>query len=237
MARIGVLGVSLLVHGAMIVGLGAIRARESIAATAISVVEKPQEKKQKAPEPAKVEPTPPAQKSRSVARKAAAPAPAPAPETPQAPQGPASLADVPDFGLELSGGGSGTGVALPVGGGGPAPKGPTKSVARSLNSAKPALAAPDPCTDDAGKPKPINLVQAAYTEQGRAAAVEGKVRVQITVDENGAVVDAKVLAGLGYGLDEQALAAARASTFQPAVRCGKPSRSTVTIGMRFTMQR
>ena len=39
----------------------------------------------------------------------------------------------------------------------------------------------------------------------------------------GAWSSVRVLQGLGYGLDESALAAARALTFEPATRCGKPS--------------
>ena len=82
--------------------------------------------------------------------------------------------------------------------------------------------------------RPINVPQPAFTEAARAAGVEGKVRVELTVDETGRVVDVRVLQGLGYGLDEAALSAARSATFEPALRCGKPSRATFTISMRFT---
>jgi periplasmic protein TonB len=68
-----------------------------------------------------------------------------------------------------------------------------------------------------------------------AAGIEGKVRVQLTVDETGRVVDVKLLQGLGYGLDEAALAAARQAEFEPAVRCGKAARATFNISMRFTL--
>jgi protein TonB len=76
--------------------------------------------------------------------------------------------------------------------------------------------------------------QPAYTDRAREAGVEGKVRIELTVDETGRVVAVKVLAGLGYGLDEAAVAAAQSATFEPAIRCGKPSRATFTISMRFT---
>ncbi len=39
---------------------------------------------------------------------------------------------------------------------------------------------------------------------------------------------------LGYGLDEAAVQAAQSATFEPAVRCGKPTRATFTISMRFS---
>jgi periplasmic protein TonB len=73
------------------------------------------------------------------------------------------------------------------------------------------------------------------TEAARAAGIEGKVRVQLTVDETGHVVDVKLLQGLGYGLDEAALAAAKRAEFEPALRCGKPTRATFNISMRFTL--
>ena len=48
------------------------------------------------------------------------------------------------------------------------------------------------------------------------------------------LIGVRVLSGLGYGLDEAALAAAQSASFEPAVRCGKPARATFTISMRFS---
>jgi protein TonB len=61
------------------------------------------------------------------------------------------------------------------------------------------------------------------------------VRVEVTVDESGRVIAARVSSGLGYGLDELALAAAKACTFQPATRCGKPIVGTVVLPFRFEL--
>ncbi len=55
-----------------------------------------------------------------------------------------------------------------------------------------------------------------YTMQARQAEIEGVVRVEVTVDETGRVTSARVVNGLGCGLDESALAAAKASVFEPA---------------------
>jgi protein TonB len=96
-------------------------------------------------------------------------------------------------------------------------------------------AAVEECDEPPAKPKPIKVLQPAYTDDARSAAIEGRVRVEITVDENGNVVATKVIAGLGHGLDEAALAAAKGSTFSAAIRCGKPVRSTFVIGMRFNL--
>jgi protein TonB len=93
----------------------------------------------------------------------------------------------------------------------------------------------DGCDDPPAKPKPISIPQPGYTPDAQAAAIEGKVRVQITVDETGKVVAVKLLQGLGHGLDEAALLAARSAMFEPALHCGKPTRATFTLGMRFKL--
>ena len=92
----------------------------------------------------------------------------------------------------------------------------------------------DGCDEPPAKPKPKNVPQPAYTDRAREAGAEGKVRIELTVDETGRVVSVKVLSGLGYGLDEAAVAAAQSATFEPAIRCGKPTRATFTISMRFS---
>lgn len=225
---------SVLGHVGLLVGLGEIEVPVLHAATAIEVFETPQEKP-KPPPPAKVEPSPPQERPEPRATKNQKPAPAPAEAPPEAaPPQSAALSDLPDLGLELGNGGPGGGgfaVAQAPRGSTPAP---TKSVARSLGPETTAKPKVDPCTEEAGKPKPLTTPQPSYSDAARAAGVEGKVRVQLVVDENGAVVEARVLAGLGHGLDEAALSAAKSWTFQPAVRCGRPSRSTFTVAMRFT---
>ena len=75
----------------------------------------------------------------------------------------------------------------------------------------------------------------AFLPAAALAQVEGKVRIEITVGPDGNVTGVRVLQGLGHGLDEAALEAARGSTFEPGTRCGKPVATTFTIGMRFTL--
>jgi len=196
----------------------------------------PKTKKKKPPEPTKVDPTPPekAPPSRALAHRAApAPAEAEAPP-PKAADTPAAFDGLPDFGVSLTGGVNGTGIALPVGGGGPARE---RAVEKVVRKAAPVAAAlpSDGCDEPPAKPKPISIPQPGYTDDAQAAAVEGKVRVQLTVDETGKVIDVKLIAGLGHGLDEAALAAARRATFEPAQHCGKPTQATFTIAMRFKL--
>lgn len=93
----------------------------------------------------------------------------------------------------------------------------------------------DECADPLVKPRPKSIAQPACTSSAREANVEGKVRVEVSVDEGGHVTGARLLAGLGYGLDEAALEAARRASFEPATRCGKPVSATFSIAMRFSL--
>lgn len=229
-----------MLHGVFAIAIGEIEIRESFAATAIEVLEapaKPKEPEPPPPEPAAIDPEPP--KPERIPQRPKAPAPAPAAEAPppETAQAPSSSVDaVPDFGLSLTGGVEGSGLALPAGGSaGPAAQKPavTKSTPKTL-AAAPAPAPTDECTEPPSKPKLRSLSQPAYTDEAaRAAGIQGKVRIEITVDEAGRVVDVKLIQGLSPGLDAAALAAGRAAQFEPATRCGKPVRATFKIGIRF----
>jgi protein TonB len=107
-----------------------------------------------------------------------------------------------------------------------------KPKARVLDAPAPA-AATDGCSEAPVKPKPIQLVQPAYTPEALEAQIEGKVRVEITISATGVVTDVRVLEGLGHGLDEAAIAAARTFTFTPATRCGEPIEMTLKVGVSF----
>jgi periplasmic protein TonB len=233
-ANKSLLGLSLLAHGGLAVAIGYIEHQESQAATAIEIAETKKREPEKKPA-AEVKPEQPEEPKKLARQKVAAAAPKPA-EAPPPLQAQATNEPLPDFGLELSGG-TGNGLALPAGG--PA-RGATPALARALGpTVKKPLAAPGAalagdCDEPAKKPKPLNVPQPAYNERAREAGIEGKVRVELTVDESGSVVSVRVLSGLGYGLDEAAVAAAQRATFEPALRCGKAARATFTISMRFS---
>lgn len=229
MSRSLVIGVSLAAHVGFLVALDRIDVKESQAATAIEVVETQKEKPKPPPE-TKVEPP---QAERTERTRAQNPKPAEAP--PEAPPeaAPSALDALPDFGLELGGSGGPGGFGIAQGKGPINPK-PAAPVQKSLSQAPAPLPVVDECAEGPAKPKLKNLPQPNYTDAARAAGVEGKVRVQITVDETGQVVEAKILSSLGHGLDEAALTAAKAASFEAAVRCGKPTRSTFTISIRFS---
>lgn len=66
------------------------------------------------------------------------------------------------------------------------------------------------------KPKP------AYTAEAKNKKIEGDVTLQVVFTASGQVQVERVVRGLGYGLDEQAEAAARQIQFKPARRDGQP---------------
>ena len=224
--RTQLFAVSLGAHALLGLGLASIPPKKQHEVIAITVAET-----RKKPPPPHVDPPPPdpvTPPAPHPVRAKSAPAPAKAePVAPSTNAQASSLDALPDFGLSLSGGGGG-GLAVPAGRGGGAP--PAPAAAKVLSRAAPK---PGDCSDPPAKPKLLSRPNPAYTEAARSAGVSGKVRVEITVDEQGRVVSVRVIQGLGYGLDESALAAARALSFEPAVRCGRPSAATFKIGFNF----
>jgi protein TonB len=171
----------------------------------------------KAPEP----PAPPKPAARKVA--AARPAPRPAPAAPSTAPPPAAA---PDFGLTLGGATGGPGLAVPQ----------ARPAAEEAPAPKArALAEEAGCADPPTKPRPVEIVQPRYSDEATAAQIEGKVRVEITVGADGAVTDVKVLEGLGHGLDEKAVEAARASTFTAGSRCGQAVATTFKMSIVFSL--
>jgi len=69
----------------------------------------------------------------------------------------------------------------------------------------------------------ISLVDPPVYKSEIPAGVEGDVIVEITIDEQGNVIGAKLLKGLGYGIDEKILATVRNNWhYRPATRDGVP---------------
>lgn len=83
------------------------------------------------------------------------------------------------------------------------------------------------------KAKILTRVRPSYTERARLSHVEGVVRLELMVDERGEVVGTRVLQGLGYGLDEAAVEAAKRFRFRPATKAGRPVTAPFIIKIRF----
>jgi len=183
---------------------------DEIVAIELQTIERPKPKEEE-PEP---EPDPIPVQQAPVPK--AAPPPAAAPPPP------------PTFGFVVGSASAGPGgVAVAM-----AAPAPVRSADRDLSAAPAARSAA--CPEDT-KAKPLSMSHPTYTDEAREAAIEGKVRVQLTIDATGAVVDAQIVEGLGHGLDEAAIASLRASTYAPSTSCGKPTTSTITVGVRFAL--
>lgn len=68
-----------------------------------------------------------------------------------------------------------------------------------------------------------------YTNQAKSASIEGVIIVEIIVDDTGKVRDAKIVRGLGYGLDEETLEAVRKAQFRP----GRVGEKPVAVKFRY----
>lgn len=82
-------------------------------------------------------------------------------------------------------------------------------------------------------PDPIHQVIPAYPEELRQQGVEGKVGLRISIDQGGAVWDAKVVKPLHPYLDYAAVRAVRRWVFKPAFRKGKPIPVTFAMTVTF----
>jgi len=237
---------SVAAHGALWALLSDIERRPPALPTPISIVvtepeppppPEPEKKEpEKEPEPDKEpEPEPAPEPPKPVKQR---PAPTPPPAAEAAPPSDAPAATGQDFGLELGNGGSGPGgIAVPVAR--PAATKPVAPVAKKTKvlGAEPKAAEKpkDECTEAIGKPKPIDIPQPEYSEDARAAGVEGAVRLKIAIDEKGNVSSVQVVNSLHPQLDRAAERAMQTARFEPAQRCGKPAPTSITISVRFTL--
>jgi TonB family protein len=79
------------------------------------------------------------------------------------------------------------------------------------------------------KPKPD------YTDEGRKQKINGEVRLEVLFKSDGQVHVIRVVQGLGYGLDEQAVKAAEQIKFKPALHEGQPIDSMAQVHIIFEL--
>lgn len=245
--RAWIFGGSVALHAAFAVAAVLIPKPEGRAETAaieLADLKKPKKEPPKPPPPpppppAQDKPKPPPPPPRAQAQAKMAPDAPKAEAPPPMAMGADGFADFGNIALGNGGGGDGIAIGAPAGGagGGAGGAGTGAAAPRATATRKVvqqlAPAAADVCSDPPMRPKRKIPVAPKYTMQARQAEIEGVVRVEVTVDEAGRVISARVVSGLGYGLDESALAAAKASVFEPASRCGKAIVGTVVLPFRF----
>lgn len=120
-----------------------------------------------------------------------------------------------------------------------APVAPSPLVAPAV-AAEPrgvAAAAPAPVAEVFVPPAFRTRQEPAYPERARRAGVAGVVSVRILLAADGGVRAVELTASSGSRLlDEAALAAARASTFEPATRDRAPVESEAVASYRFELR-
>lgn len=209
--------------------------------TRITLVSTPKKVTPPKPPPAPVKapkPVPAPEAPKPVAKAKPAPQPAAPAPAPAAPPPPRAAAAPPvdlgaSFGVKLSGGTSAGGLAVPVGSPGGDPT--QRTVREKVLDVAPASTTETACAEKPSRPKPLKTPQPAYPDAARAAEVEGKVRVELRLDESGRVAEARVLEGPGNGLDEAALEAVKTWEFEPSRACGVAVGTTFVLSVRFAL--
>lgn len=92
---------------------------------------------------------------------------------------------------------------------------------------------PERVGDKVSPPQKIAGVAPVYTELARRARVSGTVVVEAIIDEQGDVVNARVLKGQPLGLDQAAVDAIKTWKFKPALKEGKPVKVYYVLTVNF----
>lgn len=81
-------------------------------------------------------------------------------------------------------------------------------------------------------------MQPLYTEAAKKARIEGMVRLRVVVLPDGTVSEAHVEKSLDqkYGLDDEAVKAAKQWRFNPGTVNGQPVAVQISIEMTFTLK-
>jgi protein TonB len=129
-----------------------------------------------------------------------------------------------------SGGGAGTGTGSGIGPGTGSGLGPGRGGGTGGGVYQPG--------NGVTLPRIIREVKPQYTSDAMRAKVQGTVWLQCVVNRDGSVGDVQVLRSLDptFGLDQEAMKAARLWKFSPGIRLGEPVPVFVTIEMQFTLR-
>ena len=142
-----------------------------------------------------------------------------------APQGPPTLSQGPG-----SGGGSGTGTGTGIGSGTGSGLGPGSGGGTGGGVYRPG--------NGVMLPRVLREVKPQYTSDAMRAKVQGTVLLECVVQKDGTVGDVQVIRSLDstFGLDQEAIKAAKAWRFAPGTRMGEPVPVLITIELTFTLR-
>jgi periplasmic protein TonB len=87
-------------------------------------------------------------------------------------------------------------------------------------------------------PQVIRDVKPDYTAAAKKARIQGNVKMEAVVREDGSVGEVKVTKSLDtqHGLDEEAVKAMKKWEFKPGTKDGKPVPVAVEVEMTFTLK-
>jgi protein TonB len=87
-------------------------------------------------------------------------------------------------------------------------------------------------------PQVTKEVKPEYTAEAKKARIAGTVLLDVTVTEKGEVEDVQVIRSLDqeFGLDQQAIKAAKQWLFKPGTKDGNPVPVRVSLEMTFTLK-
>lgn len=85
-------------------------------------------------------------------------------------------------------------------------------------------------------PELLREVQAPYPREARDAGIEGKVVMVVAVGADGRVKRARVVKGLGHGLDEAARDAMKQFVFRPGTLDGQPTEMEIRYSYTFVLE-
>ena len=139
-----------------------------------------------------------------------------------------------------------TGLLRPAGAGEPPSRGPGSGLGVGSGDGSRLGAVPGPGAGDGPPgygggiewPRPVFQVRPQYTNEAMRAKLQGMVTLEVVVQADGTVGDAKVVRSLDpiFGLDQAAIAAVKAWKFKPGMRDGKAIPVLVTVELTFTLR-
>lgn len=129
-----------------------------------------------------------------------------------------------------SGGGAGTGTGTGIGSGSGSGLGPGSGGGTGGGVYQPG--------NGVTLPRILREVKPAYTSDAMRAKVQGTVLLQCVVRPDGSVSDIQILRSLDsvFGLDQEAIKAARQWRFAPGTRMGQAVPVQITIELTFTLR-
>jgi TonB family protein len=83
-------------------------------------------------------------------------------------------------------------------------------------------------------PRLLHKIEPEYSPEARADHIQGKVVLQIVINEAGRPIDINVISPLGFGLDERAQSAVEKWQFAPGMKGELPVKILATVEVSFT---